>query len=186
MSTPKLTPEMQQLIAHAQLGPPLEIYSPPPIEFTILLGIVIFGFVTCIGALVLTGSRVHFSTDIWGGLIMIEYGIIFSVLAVVPVCIMFITAFSNRKKRAVICPFGVAFLLYEGFGSFRWTEVLTTTRQSGSKRNLTYTVYCHDGRCIVFNGLTGIDMLAEAIDVQIARAHHSQRFGRNLMMEEQE
>ncbi|MBO0792704.1 MAG: hypothetical protein J2P36_17400 [Ktedonobacteraceae bacterium] len=173
MSTPRLTTEMQQLIAHAKLGSPLEIYSPLPIGPTILLGIVMFGFVACIGVSVLTGSRVHFTTDIWGGITMIEDALLFSVLGVVPACIMIMVAFSNRKKRAVICTFGVAFFLHEGFGSFRWKDVLTTTRQSGSKRSLTYTVYCHDGRRIVFNGLTGMYMLAEAIDVQVAHAHHS-------------
>lgn len=173
MSTPRLTTEMQQLIAHAELGSPLEIYSPPPIGPTILLGIAMFGFVACIGVSILTGSRVHFTTGIWGGLTMIEDALLFSVLGVVPACIMIMVAFSNRKKRAVICPFGVAFFLSEGLGSFRWKDVLTTTRRSGSKSSLTYTVYCHDGRRIVFTGLIGIYMLAEAIDIQVARTQHS-------------
>jgi hypothetical protein len=160
----RLTTEMQQLITHTELGSPLEIYSPPT-ELTILGSIAVFGFTALIGSLLFTENGVNFD-----GIFLVLYFILISfVLGLIIIKV----ALSNRKKRAVICTFGVAFFLYEGFGSFRWKDVLTTTRQGGSKGgSLTYTVYCYDGRRIVFTGLIGMYMLAEAIDLQVARAQH--------------
>jgi hypothetical protein len=85
------------------------------------------------------------------------------------------TSISNRKKRAVICTLGVILLAPEGSKSFRWEDVLTTTRRvesdSESQTSLgSYTVHCHDGRKIIFNGFAHMEDLAEAIDVQVARA----------------
>lgn len=163
MDMASLTTEMQQLIARAELGSPLEIYSPPT-ELIILGGIVVFGFSAFVGFLFLVGSSVNFDT-IYAVLCFILFGFILGFIIIV-------IALSNSKKRVVICPFGVAFFLSEGLGSFRWKDILTTTRQGGSKSSLTYTIYCHDGRRIIFTGLMGMYMLAETIDIQVARAQH--------------
>lgn len=159
-----LTAEMHQFIARTELGSPLEIYSPPTGPM-ILGGIAVFGFTAFVGLLLLTGRSVNLST--------ISVVLSLMLLGCIPGFIIILIAFSNRKKRVVICPFGVAFFLSRGFGSFYWRDVLKTTRQAGSKSSLTYTVYCHDGRQIVFTGLIGMYMLAETIDVQVARARHS-------------
>ncbi|HET8840763.1 MAG TPA: hypothetical protein VFN35_04815 [Ktedonobacteraceae bacterium] len=171
MDTTRLTTEMQQFLAYAKLGPLLEIYVPPTGR-TILSGLAPFAIPGILGFSLLIEKNANSNT--------ISLGIFFLLFGLIVSLPFFVIALSNSKKLVVICTFGVAFFLDQGFGSFRWQDVLTTTRQGGYKGSwFSYTVYCYNGQRIVFKNLSRMNMLADAIDVSIARARYSSPFIRS-------
>ncbi|MBO0795145.1 MAG: hypothetical protein J2P36_29970 [Ktedonobacteraceae bacterium] len=181
MEMASLTTEAQLLIDRDQLGLPLEIYGPP--TTSILTG--------GICALVFTVSVAGFSLYVlvWNlvrtpfswSIIELNSGFLFGLSTLILVFFglsIFVfrnifRAISDRDRRVVLCTHGAAVLQGRNSESFRWQEVLTIFALSRYKARPIYTVHCHDGRKFVFQDLSGIEQLAESINVQVARANHS-------------
>jgi hypothetical protein len=163
MDIPGLTAEAQEFIARKELGNPLQIYEPPT-SVTILGGTAGLGSAAFVAYLfqpwLFFGHGANFPALVFSFLV-----IVLLICGLAPIFI----AISNRKKRAVICMHGVAFLTSQGSVSFRWEDVLTTTRFFSSQKRFIYTVHCRNGWRIVFKNLSRIKDLAEAIDVHVAR-----------------
>jgi hypothetical protein len=189
MEMASLTTEAQQLIKQDELGLPLETYGPPTTSaltggvVSLIVAASLAGF--CIYVLVWNIARTSFSWSI----IELNRGFLFALSVLILWSLFFsivgfrsiFRAISNRTKRIIICTHGVAVLQGGNAESFRWQEVLTSFALPHYKTFpsftlprykvcLIFTVHCRNGRKFVFQDLSGIEQLAESIEVQVARA----------------
>ncbi|HTK07243.1 MAG TPA: hypothetical protein VL485_08745 [Ktedonobacteraceae bacterium] len=163
-----LSEEAWRLIARDELGSPLEIYSPPTV-LNLTIGIV--ALVIDVLIVEFTFHSMSPNAPVLAVFFLLFYAIVISIIGVWYI----FKAVSDRDMRVVICTRGVAFLNGSNSGGFRWQDVLTTFYSAGRKKLSTYTVHCQDGRKFVFQNLSGIQKLAENIDVRVARAKQSLR-----------
>src|SRR5579859_1967289 len=172
MSMESLIAEAQRRIERDQLGLPLNIYGPP----TALT--IIGGMIALVVAIAMAGMVwLSFSMPSENGIFLNVFVAFLAVILMIFLSVMSFQslsrALSDRNMRVVICTRGVAFLRGRDYESFRWQDVLTTFSLTRYKKRPIYTVHCQDGRKFVFQNLSGIEDLAESIDVHVARAKRS-------------
>lgn len=181
MEYASLTTEAEQFIERDELGNPLQVYGPPTAStltsniFALVLLVSMGGF--CLYVLIWNMVRVAFSwsvIELNGGFILALSIFFLASLAAFIFCARNIfKAISNRNRRVVICTHGVAVVERRNTESFRWQEVLTVFTLPRYKARPIYTVNCRDGRRFVFQDISGIEQLAESIEVRVARAKKS-------------
>lgn len=195
-----LTPQAQQLLSAYRLGTPTAIYQPNTVLHIIgFLFMTAFFAAWALFAATLTNSPLLPSTLHLFAVpppptsepIFQVFQILFPLVGLLGMVYglwRILKAIGNSSARAVVCAYGAALVTPKGAAAFRWQDALTvthdvkvtrTTNRSASGATYTstsvrhkYTVHCHDGRKILFDGAIfggKVQRLGETLQVEVAR-----------------
>lgn len=180
-------PEAESLIRRYNLGALRKVYKPHTF-WSVIGGLFVMGFGAAwalLASSILNSAQLPVSNDIFS-----IVSIVFPLFGLLIVLIGFwgiIKALLNRKVRAVLCAYGVAYLGRQNADAFRWEQVATifhkvtehthtshnhSTGSTSTSRSYshTYTINCKDGRRFVFDSvLGGVKRLGATIEDEVAR-----------------